>query len=192
MRRVITRFPLVSVFFIIVACNHPNESTPPGNASTASASKIKPPQIDMHTAVLTGNLPALQQHIQAGTNLNEKDSFGGSSPLITAAIFDKPAAAKLLLEAGAKVNFKNKEGSTALHTAAFFCRPQIVKMLLEKGADKTIKNNYNATALESVSAPFSEVRPAYNIMGKALGPIGLKLDYAYLEKNRPQIAALLQ
>ncbi len=29
-------------------------------------------------------------------------------------------------------------------------------------------------------------------MGKVLGPMGLKLDYAYIEKTRPQIAATLK
>ncbi|PSR54994.1 ankyrin repeat domain-containing protein [Adhaeribacter arboris] len=189
--RVATPFLLLIVLFKGVSCNNAPASNPE-KATMATSRNIKPPQIDIHTAVLTGNLAALQQHIQAGTDVNEKDPFGGSSPLITATIFDKPAEAKLLLEAGADVNFKNKEGSTALHTAAFFCRPQMVKMLLDKGADKTIKNGYGVTAYESVNSPFTEAKPAYDMLGKALGPMGLKLDYAYLEKTRPQIAALLK
>ncbi|QNF32618.1 ankyrin repeat domain-containing protein [Adhaeribacter swui] len=190
--RVATSLLFVIILLFNVSCNNAPAADQSEKATAATTNKIKPPKIDIHTAVLTGNMSALQQHIQAGTNLNEKDPFGGSSPLITATIFDKPEAAQLLLDAGADVNFKNKEGSTALHTAAFFCRPELVKMLLAKGADKTIKNSYGATALESVSAPFSEVKTAYDMMGKALSPLGLKLDYAYLEKTRPQIAALLQ
>ena len=153
---------------------------------------VKPPQIDIHTAVATGNLEAVQQHIAAGSDINVKDPFGGSSPLISAAVFGKTEIAKALINAGADLNVKNNDGSTALHCASFFCRPEIVKMLLAKGADKTIKNNYSATAYQSVLAPFQDVKSVYDMMGNALGPMGLKLDYAYVEKTRPEIAAMLK
>ena len=100
--------------------------------------------------------------------------------------------AKFLIDAGADINFQNNDGSTALHTAAFFCRPEIVKMLLDKGADKTIKNKYGATPYESVAGPFADVKNSYDMMGKMLGPMGLKLDYAYIEKTRPEIATMLK
>lgn len=150
------------------------------------------PDVDIHTAVVTGNKEALLQHIKAGSNINEKDPFGGSSPLISAAVFGKPEEARILIDAGADLNFQNNDGSTALHTAAFFCRPEIVKMLLDKGADKTIKNKFGATPYMSVAGSFEETRPSYDVMSKILGPMGLKLDYAYLEKTRPEIATLLQ
>jgi uncharacterized protein len=137
-------------------------------------------------------MEALKQHIAAGSNINEKDPFGGSSPLISAAVFGKTEEAKVLIEAGADVNFQNNDGSTALHTAAFFCRPEIVRMLLNKGADKTIKNKYGATPYESVAGPFNDVKSAYDMMGKMLGPMGLKLDYPYIEKTRPEIAGMLK
>ena len=97
-----------------------------------------------------------------------------------------------MIDAGADINFQNNEQSTALHTAAFFCRHEIVKMLLAKNADKTIKNKYNATPYESVIAPFKDVKPAYEMMGQMLSPMGLKLDYVYIEKTRPEIAAMLK
>jgi len=168
------------------------ESNPTGDSDSLSAAKVKPPQVDIHTAVVTDNLAAVQQHIQAGSDLNQKDPYGGSSPLISAAVFGKTAIARELIDAGVDLNFKNNDGSTALHTAAFFCRPEIVQMLLDKGADKTIKNNFGATPYETVVPPFSEVKNIYDIMGKTLGPLGLKLDYAYIEKTRPQIAEMLK
>jgi ankyrin repeat protein len=142
--------------------------------------------------VITENIEALKQHIAAGSDLNAKDPFGGSSPLISAAVFGKTEMARVLIDAGADLNFQNNDGSTALHTAAFFCRPEIVKMLLEKDVDKTIKNKFNATAYENVAGPFSQVKDAYDMMGKILGPMGLTLDYVYVEKTRPEIAALLK
>jgi ankyrin repeat protein len=173
------------------ACNDKNASAQQSPSSTAK-SNVKPPDVDIHTAVLTENVAALKQHIAAGSNLNEKDPFGGSSPLITATVFGKTDMAKILIDAGADLNFQNKDGSTALHTAAFFCRPEIVKMLLDKHADKTIKNSFNSTAYESVIVPFKDVKGAYDMMGTVLGPMGLKLDYVYIEKTRPEIAAMLK
>lgn len=182
----------IVAMFTIAACTGKDGSREKDGSTLVSPSAVKPPQIDIHTAVLTENLEALQQHIAAGSNLNEKDPFGGSSPLITAAVFGKTEMAKVLIDAGADLNFQNKDGSTALHTAAFFCRPEIAQMLLDKGADKTIKNTFSATAYESVAVPFSEAKPAYDMMGTVLAPMGLKLDYAYLEKTRPEIAAMLK
>lgn len=155
-------------------------------------SKTNSPEIDIHSAVISNNVELIRQHIKAGTNLNEKDPYGGSSPLISAAVFGKTEIAQILIEAGADINIQNNEGSTALHSAAFFCRPEIVKMLLDKGVDKTIKNKYGSTAYESVLAPFAEVKPFYDMMGSMLSPMGLTLDYPYLEKTRPEIAAMLK
>lgn len=183
-------FILVMTLLLITSCGSGEKTS--AEDGSGSKADVKPPQIDIHTAVLTGNLDALKQHIAAGSNLNEKDPFGGSSPLITAAVFGKTEEAKILIDAGADLDFQNNDGSTALHSAAFFCRPDIVKMLLEKNADKTIKNNYNATAYESVVIPFADVKTAYDMMQKMLEPMGLKLDYGYVEKTRPEIAAMLK
>lgn len=158
----------------------------------STAQTKEAPAVDIHTAVVTDNREAVKQHIVAGTNINEKDPFGGSSPLISAALFGKPEIAKILIDAGADINFQNNEGSTALHTASFFCRPEIVKMLLQKKADKTIKNKYDSTPYESVAGPYTELKPTYEMLEKMLAPMGLKLDYAYIEKTRPEIAALLK
>lgn len=179
-------FILLGLVMLMFACS-PKKAETDQKESTATA-----PAVDIHTAVVTNNLEALKQHIATGSNINEKDPFGGSSPLISATVFGKPEAAKILLDAGADINFQNNDGSTALHTASFFCYPEIVKMLLDKGADKTIKNKYGATALESVSLPFKDVKEAYDMMGQMLAPMGLKLDYPYIEKTRPEIAEMLK
>ena len=157
-----------------------------------SAAKNAPPAIDIHTAIVTGNMAILKQHIAAGTNLNEKDPIGGSSPLITACLFGKTEMARLLMDARVELNFQNNDGSTPLHTAAFFCRPEIVQLLLAKGADKSIKNKYGQTAYETVAGSFASVKNVYESIGKMLAPMGLKLENAYLEKTRPQIAAMLR
>ncbi|MGB5007500.1 MAG: ankyrin repeat domain-containing protein [Ferruginibacter sp.] len=187
--RTIIAITLLSMLSIMASCQQRKE---PNRNATASQTKEKPPKIDIHTAVMTDNIEAVRQHIAAGTNLNEKDPFGGSSPLINASLFGKTVMAKMLIEARADLNFRNNDGSTALHTASFFCRPEIVKMLLNKGADKTIKNKYGSTAYESVAGPFAAVKSSYDLLGKMLEPMGLKLDYTYLEKTRPEVAAMLK
>ena len=154
--------------------------------------KVSAPQVDIHTAIVTDNVEALKQHIAAGSDINEKDPFGGSSPLISASLFGKTEMAKILIDAGADINFQNNDGSTALHTSSFFCNPEIVRMLLTKGADKSIRNKFGSTAYESVAGSFAEVKPVYEMMQKMLGPSGLKMDFAYIQKTRPEIASMLK
>jgi hypothetical protein len=160
--------------------------------SNKVSTKQKAPAIDIHTAVMKDDIVAIKQHIATKSDINEKEKFGGSTPLISASVFGKTEIAKLLIDAGAMLNIQNNEGSTALITAAFFCRPEIVKMLLAKKADKKIKNKYGNTALETVSTPFQDAKPIYDIMGSSLAPLGVKFDYEYLKKTRPIIAGMLK
>ena len=182
--KALTKAMIVAALFIITACGGTQE-----NSSTKT--KPEPPEMDIYTASLFGNLDAVNQHIKAGTDLNKKDQYG-STPVIIAATFGKTDVAKALIEAGADVNLTNNDGSTPLHGAAFLCRVEIVKMLIDNGAEKDIKNNFNSTAYESVASPFSDVKPIYDQFSKDLGPLGLKLDYEYLESTRPEIAEMLK
>lgn len=189
-RKTVAKLLYVITLMILFSCqgqetksNKQNEVNP--------AEQTKAPTLDIHAATFTGNLEAIDQHIKAGTDLNQKDQYG-STPLTIAATFNKTEVAIALINAGADLNMKSADGSTPLHTSAFFCRTEIVEALLEKGADKTLKNNYGSTPLESVSAPFNEVKDFYDQISKDLGPLGFKLDYNHLENTRPIIAEMLQ
>ncbi len=184
--------PQLGMFLLLLSMGLCQSTSVFAQAKPKSKVQVKAPAEDLHTAVLKGNMAALKQHIAAGSDLNVKENMGGSTPLIMATLLGKTDMAKALIDAGANLNLKNNDGSTALHIAAFFCRPEIVKQLLAKRADKTIKNNYGSTAYASVLAPFKEVKGVYDMMGKMLAPLGLKLDYAYIEATRPKIAAMLK
>jgi ankyrin repeat protein len=173
------------IMFLLVACTSAGNDSQDRNSQTT-------PETDIHTAVLTGNLEAVQQHIEAGTDINQKDQMTGSTPLITAATFGKTHIAQTLIDAGADLSVTNNDGSTALHAAAFFCRVEIVQLLLDGNADKTIRNNFGATARESVVGPFDQIKPVYNMMQEQLSPFGMNLDMAEIEKTRPVIAMMLQ
>lgn len=152
---------------------------------------VEPPKVDLHLAALTGNLRAVQQHIAADSDIDEKDDYG-STPLIVAITFNKTEVAKALIDADADLTITNNDGASPLHIAAFLCRAEIVGMLLEKGADKDVKDRWGSTPLDSVTAPFDLVKPAYDALGKALRPLGLELDYKRIQKTRPVIAEMLQ
>lgn len=175
---------LVVTLIIFAGCGSRDDS--------AEEAAPTPPSVGLHVAAIQGNLDAVRQHIEAGSDLNEKEPSRGSSPLITAAAFGRTEIAVALIDAGADVNYKNNEGSTALHTAALLCRTEIVKALLENGADKTVRNNAGRTALDAVSGPFDDVKGIYDRLGLSLKPLGLELDYERIKETRPKIAEMLR
>jgi len=187
--KLFTGIAVAILVFITSSCNT-QPSTSAESAQKVSA-KNTAPEIDLHMAVITNNMEAVRQHIEAGSDLNIQDPFGGSTPIITAALFGNKEAVKLLAVAGADINYRNKEGSTALITAAFMCHPEVVTLLLESGADKNIRNNYGSTALESVAGDYKDVEPVYKLMSKQLAPMGLVIDFDRIEKTRPEVAVLL-
>ncbi|ASV30721.1 ankyrin repeat domain-containing protein [Maribacter cobaltidurans] len=153
---------------------------------------VPKPTMDLQAAILSNNIEAVEQHIQAGTDLNKKDAMSGSTPLITAASFGKIEIAQKLIDAGANLTTKNNDGATALHTAAFFGRVEIVQMLIDANVDKSVQNNFGATARESVMGPFEEMKPIYEMLKQQLEPLGMQIDLSEIEKTRPVIAMMLQ
>ncbi len=183
----------IIVIFILGAAFHDNSQNTREIKEPASKPIPSPQQhVGLHEAAVTGNIQAIQHHIQQDSDLNEKDPNGGSTPMIIACVFGKTEAASLLIKAGADVNATNNEGSTALHTAAFFCREEIVNALLANGVDKSIKNKAGSTALESVLVPFEAVQGIYEYFGKIYEPLGLTFDMEQLRTTRPIIAEILR
>jgi ankyrin repeat protein len=161
------------------------------NNSSGKTVKVETPKVDIHTAVVLGDIKTIKQHIDAGSDLNTIEQTGGSTALITAIVLGKNEIALALIEGGADVNISNNDGSTPIYCAAFFGRTALVIPLLEKGADKEIRNNFGSTALEAVSVPFETIKGIYDQISRDMGPLGLKLDYKELEASRPVIAKLL-
>jgi uncharacterized protein len=192
LQRLLIALTILSPLFFAIHCSSGNGNKNTTDGHQSEETKQATPKTDIHSAILAGDLQSVQQHIAAGSDLNVKDPLGGSSPLITACLFGKTEIARALIAAKADLNFRNNDGSTPLHTAAFFCRPEIVKLLLDAGADRTIKNKYNQTPYEIVAGPFDSVKQIYEDLEKALAPMGLTLDYPYLEKTRPAIASMLK
>jgi hypothetical protein len=159
---------------------------------TQSKAPMTSPHIDVHTAVITGDITMVKQHIDAGSDLNAPDPNTRHSPLMNAIVFGQHKVVRLLIQNGVDLDARNNDGSTALMTAAFFAYPEMVKALLEKGADTSIRNNAGASAIVTVQAPWVQAKPIYDFVEGLLQPIGLKLDYETIQKNRPIIYELLK
>lgn len=172
---------LFMTVFLVAACQDTSKNDRGSNGV---------PSQNIHEAAFLGNIKALKQHIAAGTDLNEKDQYG-STPLTIAVTFGKQEVAKLLIDAGADLHATSADGSTPLHTAAFLCRIEIIKHLLDNGADRELTNQFGSTPLQSVQASFDQVKPVYDQLSRDLGPLGFKLDYQFLEMNRPLVAQML-
>lgn len=182
-------FVICAIAISLTSCTQKKEKT---NTTDISKKETFKPSIDIHTAVLTGNLEAVKQHIEAGTDINQKEAMSGSTPLMSAATFNKPEIAKVLINANTDLSVKNNDGGTALHTAAFFGRIEIVQLLIDAKADKSIRNNYGATARETVMVNFAQMKPIYEMLIQQLKPMGFSLDMDELQKARPVVAMMLQ
>jgi uncharacterized protein YbjQ (UPF0145 family) len=72
---------------------------------------------DIFTAARKGDLTALQQHIDAGIDIEDRDEEHKSTPLHHAAYFGQLEAVKWLVKKGAGMNARDNDGSTPLDVA---------------------------------------------------------------------------
>ncbi|MCO6490546.1 MAG: ankyrin repeat domain-containing protein [Phaeodactylibacter sp.] len=139
---------LAAALSLLPGCGNQNASQQQAEEPPATVSV---PEAGIHTIIVTGDLDGLRQHIQAGSDLEEMEPSRASTPLITAAFAGNADAARLLIEAGADINYQNDDGSTALHTAAVFGKTDVAKLLIDAGAKLDVPNKEGATALHTAA-----------------------------------------
>ncbi|XP_071793630.1 fibronectin type 3 and ankyrin repeat domains 1 protein-like [Asterias amurensis] len=116
-------------------------------------SKDKGGSMAMHWAVDGGNVALIQSMVADGASVNERDSGSGWTPLLRcAAMGGDPNVAKVLMNAGAEVNIKDKDGKTPLMIACLNGHVTLVQALVERGADPTVRTEFGMSAVEMANS----------------------------------------
>jgi len=93
----------------------------------------------LHNAVRFGSLEAVKFCLDAGADVNAKDSYG-VTPLMYAASGNNVDAAKLLLEHGADAQLKNPRGQTAMDLVSrHLPNKEIVTFFEQRGLIKSVQ-----------------------------------------------------
>ena len=141
-------------------------------------------QDNVWAAAALGDIAGLERHVSAGTSLDAVDPIFGVTPLAWTALHGRTQATEWLLDHGANVGARNRDGSTALHSAAFMGRPEIVQVLLEHGADANAVDANGARPLDSSRVDAETTAWVAELLG-------LSYDETALEEGRKEVAQLL-
>ena len=108
---------------------------PIAEASQPEPPTAKAPDISIYFAAESGNIEAVKQHLDAGTDVNV-GRFGGTTPLHYAAYHGHKEVAELLIANGADVNAKERDGRTPLDSAIFRNHPETANLLRKHGGKR--------------------------------------------------------
>jgi len=95
----------------------------------------------LRKAAKEGNIEAVKQHLDAGTDVNAKDNSGWTPMHYVAAYSGHKEIAELLIAKGADVNAMRGGGGTPLHNAALGDHKEIAELLIAEGADVNAKDS---------------------------------------------------
>ena len=142
---------------LLVGCGESQQSTaltgskpvePVAEASQPEPTTAKAPDISIHEAAALGNIEAVKQFLDSGTDVNAKDKTGGT-PLDEAAGWGRKDIVELLIAKGADVNAKfEDDGSTPLHLAAWKGHFETAELLIAADADVNAKMEDGDTPLD--------------------------------------------
>jgi len=120
---------------------------PVAEAAKPEPTGVKAPDNLIRKAVRDGNIEAVKQYLDAGTDVNAKEE-NGVTPLHQAAFYGQKEVVELLIAKGADVNAKEEEGWTPLHFAAEGGHKEVAELLIAAGADVNARDNGGETPLD--------------------------------------------
>ncbi len=102
---------------------------------------------DIHEAVASGDLKAIQTILEKNPRLLEARSPDNLTPLLLASVLGRTEIVGFLIEKGADIDAGDNNRMTPLHFAASYGRPECAHLLLEKGADVNAREVNGRTPL---------------------------------------------
>ncbi|XP_059756740.1 fibronectin type 3 and ankyrin repeat domains protein 1 isoform X2 [Balaenoptera ricei] len=103
----------------------------------------------LHWAADGGHCNVIEWMIKDGCEVDTTDAGSGWTPLMrVSAVSGNQKVASLLIDAGADVNMKDKDGKTPLMVAVLNNHEELVQLLLDRGADASVKNEFGKGVLE--------------------------------------------
>lgn len=88
---------------------------------------------ELYQAAAAGDLSAVEQLLASGAAVDAPDR-NGETPLMAAALADRPEIAELLVSRGADLSARNAGGFSPLHAAAYSGSIAVATILLDRGA----------------------------------------------------------
>ncbi|XP_055416307.1 fibronectin type 3 and ankyrin repeat domains protein 1 [Bubalus kerabau] len=103
----------------------------------------------LHWAADGGHCNVIEWMIGDGCEVDAVDAGSRWTPLMrVSAVSGNQEVASLLIDAGADVNMKDKDGKTPLMVAVLNNHEELVQLLLDRGADASVKNEFGKGVLE--------------------------------------------
>lgn len=127
--------------------------------------------MNLSDAIIHGTADQVRAMAPQAETLNELDAYG-YTPLIQTAIVNNPEMAKIIIDAGADVNFTDLTGRSALHWAADNNNLELCGLLLKNGAKA---NSYTRAAQPILAMP---VLRHQEKLKQLLYQYGAKLSFA--------------
>lgn len=128
------------------------------NRPTQAASGQSESTPALIAAVRKNDLDGARAELTADADVNAQEPLSGVTPLSWAALHGHAEVAGLLIEHGADLEARNRDGARPLHAAAFLGHTEVVKLLIESGADIEAKDDKGATPADATRADWGTVQ----------------------------------
>ena len=133
-----------------------------------SACQPRKPEIPVAAAVQQNKLDVVNAYLLGGGDPNIKSRFGDPLIFLATGRQGGVGVTKILINAGADVNVKGRNGIYALTSAASWCNLEEMRLLINAGANVNQRGKNNKTALESVCEnPENRRKQAIDILIRA-------------------------